>query len=76
MVRRSKYEDWFAVNSMVGDSGGKFKRVTLKVLWGPFAVVTGVCESPIDGLINAVRNSDKPFSKDQFSLGELKQNHE
>jgi hypothetical protein len=76
MVRRSKYENWFAVHGMIGDSDNKFARATLSTLWFPFAVVTGVCESPIDGLTNAVRNSSKPFSKDQFSLGELKQNHE
>lgn len=76
MVRRSKYEDWYAVHGMIGDSDNKFARITLGALWYPFAVVTGVCESPADGTINAVRNSSKPFSKDQFSLGVLKQNHE
>jgi len=76
MVRRSKYEDWYAVHGMVGDSDNKLARATLGTLWFPFAVVTGVCEAPFDGAINAFRNTDKPFSKDQFSLGELKQNRD
>ena len=76
MVRRSKFENWYAVHSMVGNTGNKAARVTLRVLWAPFAVITGVCEAPADGTVNAIRYSSKPFSKDQFSLGELKQNQE
>jgi hypothetical protein len=76
VVRRSKFEDWYAAHNMVGDDGNKALRVTLKALWCPVAVITGVCEAPADGTMNAIRNSSKPFSKDQFSLGVLKQNQE
>jgi hypothetical protein len=75
MVRRSKYEDLHAVKQMT-NTDNKVAKGALRAFWMPFAIVTGVCESPADGTINAIRNSSRPFSKDQMSLGELKQNVE
>jgi hypothetical protein len=75
IVRRSKYEEWYGVHSMVGESKHKFARAVASTFWLPFAICTGTIEAPFDATANALMYSSRPFSKDQFSLGKLQQNN-
>lgn len=73
VVRRTKYEEWYGVNGMVGDSAGKGKRVAAGIFWFPFAVLTGICEAPVDALANGLMYP--ALSKDQLSQRKLIQNN-
>ncbi len=73
IVRRSKYEVWYGVNGMVGDSASKGKKVLAGIFWFPFAVVTGTCEAPFDALANGLMYP--AFTHDQLSQGKLVQNN-
>ncbi len=73
VVRRSKYEEWYGVHGMIGDSESKCKKVLASAFWLPFAVVTGTLEAPFDAVTNGAIYP--AFSKDQLSQGKLIQNN-
>ncbi len=73
VVRRSKYEEWYGVHGMIGDSDNKYKKVLAGTFWLPFAVITGTLEAPFDALGNGLMYP--AFSKDQLSEGKLIQNN-
>ncbi len=39
--------------------------------WLPFSAFLGAGEAPVMGPVNSLRHYDKPFSKEQFSLGPI-----
>lgn len=73
VVRRTKYEEWYGVHGMIGDSDNKYKKVLAGTCWLPFAVTCGTAEAPFDALTNGLMYS--AFSKDQLSKGKLMQNN-
>jgi hypothetical protein len=73
VVRRTKYEEWYGVHGMIGDSESKTKKVLAGTFWLPFAVVTGTAEAPFDALANGIMYP--ALSKDQLSQGKLIQNN-
>jgi hypothetical protein len=73
IVRRTKYEEWYGVHSMVGDSDNKAKKVLAGMFWFPFAVVNGTAEAPFDAFANGLMYP--AGSKDQQSRGKLIQNN-
>jgi hypothetical protein len=73
VVRRTKYEERYGVNGLIGSSDSKCKKVLASVFWLPFAVVCGTAEAPFDALANGLMYP--AFSKDQLSQGKLIQNN-
>jgi hypothetical protein len=73
IVRRTKYEEWYAVHSMVGDSDNKAKKILAGVFWAPFAAISGTAEAPFDACANGLMYP--AGSKDQQSRGKLIQNN-
>jgi hypothetical protein len=71
MVRCSAWEEKYATRGMVGDTDDKFLQAAAGTFWFPLGVMTGVCEAPFSALKRSYTNSDKPFGKDQFSLGHI-----
>jgi hypothetical protein len=69
-VRKPIDEDKFAVNDLRGENRQGRVTIPAAVLWAPFAAVTGILEAPFFALHNSLVNYHKPFSKEQFSLGE------
>lgn len=54
----------------ITDSDNKLWLIPGGILWLPFAMVTSTMEAPFYALKNAWI-AEQPFSKEQFSLGEL-----
>jgi hypothetical protein len=73
IVRRTKYEEWYGVNGMVGDSTNKCKKVLAGIFWLPWAVICGTGEAPFDAVANGLMYP--AFTKDQLSQGKLVQNN-
>jgi len=73
MVRRTKYEEKYAIHGQLGDTDSKVKKAIFGTLWFPFAVVDGFAEAPFDAFANGIMYP--AFSKDQMSEGKLKQNN-
>jgi hypothetical protein len=73
IVRRTKYEEWYGVHSMVGDTDNKAKKILAGMFWFPCAVVSGTAEAPFDAAANALMYP--AGSKDQQSRGKLIQNN-
>jgi hypothetical protein len=73
MVRRTKYEESYAVKHWVGNSKSKFTRILAGTFWLPGAIVCGCGEAPFDAFANALMYP--AFSKDQISEGKLIQNN-
>jgi len=73
VVRRTKYEEWYGVHGMIGDSESKGKKFLAGAFWFPFAIVTGTAEAPFDAITNGLMYP--AFSKDQLSQGKLTQNN-
>ena len=71
-VRKSIDEAKDGTHGMVGETDKKQLIIPATLFWLPFAVVTGTLEAPCYAVINSLENADKPFSKEQFSLGEMK----
>jgi hypothetical protein len=71
MWRCSVWEEKYATKGMVGDTDDKFLQAAAGTFWLPLGAMTGVCEAPLSALKRSYANSDKPFSKDQFSLGHI-----
>jgi hypothetical protein len=74
MVRRYAHAEVDGAHGMVGDTENKFLLIPAGILWLPFAACLGVMEAPGCALKNSFYNFDKPFSKEQFSLGEMADN--
>ncbi len=67
-IRKPIDEDKYAIADLTGNSKKARAVVPTAVLWAPFAGVAGLLEAPFYALNNSLVNSDKPFSKEQFSL--------
>jgi len=70
-VRRFAWEEKQGIQGLVGDSKNKVAIYSAGAFWLPFSALLGACEAPVMGPVNSLRYSDRPFSKDQFSLGLL-----
>jgi hypothetical protein len=71
MVRKSIDEQKYAIDGIVGDHDTKVWKFCAGTFWLPFSVVTGVAESPVSSTFISFKNSDKPFSKSQFSIADV-----
>jgi hypothetical protein len=73
MVRNPVYEEKWSVDNWTGDNKDK-PRVTVpaSIFFAPFAVADGILLSPFSAVKRSWQNKDNPFSKEQFSLGEIK----
>jgi len=71
LVRRTVWEEKQGIQGLCGDSKNKVAIVSAGAFWLPFSVFLGAAEAPVMGPVNSLRNYDKPFSKEQFSLGAL-----
>lgn len=69
VIRRPIAEEKYGIRSMVKDTEKKRLTIPAAIFYFPFAVTVGVLESPASALKRSVLNADKPFSKEQFSLG-------
>jgi hypothetical protein len=70
VVRRTVWEEKQGVRGIVGDHNNKAAVVSAGAFWAPFSVFLGTCEAPFFGPVNSLKNVNKPFSKEQMSLGE------
>ncbi|MBX9724478.1 MAG: hypothetical protein K2X81_23915 [Candidatus Obscuribacterales bacterium] len=69
-LRRFAHDEASGTRGIVGESNNKMLLLPAGAVYLPFAIFTSFVEAPV----YAFRNSwmaDKPFSKDQFSLGEM-----
>ncbi len=73
IVRRTKYEEWYGVKGLIGDSNNKCKKLLAGIVWLPCAVICGTGEAPFDAVANGLMYP--AFSKDQLSQGKLIQNN-
>jgi hypothetical protein len=71
LVRRCIWEEKQGIQGLVGDSQNKVAIVSAGVFWLPFSAFLGAAEAPVMGPVNSLKNYDKPFSKEQFSLGAI-----
>ena len=70
-VRKSVDEEKEGIRYMAGQTDQKVVLVPIGLFWAPLAILTGVLEAPIYGPMDAFKHYDKPFSREQFSLGDL-----
>jgi hypothetical protein len=75
VVRKSIDEQKYAVQGMVGDTNSKLKRLVAGAIWLPLGIATGTVESPICAAVNSLRENDKPFSKSQFAISDIKKDN-
>jgi hypothetical protein len=68
-VRRIAYNEKYGLHGMIGDADNKLAIVSAGAFWMPFSVVIGAVEAPCYSFKHSLCNNDKPFSKEQFSLG-------
>lgn len=73
LVRRFIWEEKQGIQGLVGDSTNKAAIVSAGAFWLPFSALLGCSEAPVMGPVNSIKNYDKPFSKEQFSLGAIGQ---
>jgi hypothetical protein len=71
VVRKTIDEEKYGINGMIGTTNKKSAQVAAGIFWAPFALFTGTVESPVYSAIHSL-NADEPFSKEQFSLGDVK----
>ncbi len=71
MARKIVDEEKDGIKGCVGDTDKQHMRIIAGMFWLPFAATVGAAEAPVYSTINSLVNADKPFSKDQFSLGEM-----
>jgi hypothetical protein len=69
-IRRSVWDEKEGVRGIVGDTNNKLAVVSAGAFWLPFGITTGLLEAPCYSFKHSMCNTDKPFSKEQFSLGE------
>lgn len=70
LVRRFAHNVVAGARGMLGDSENPALVIPAAAIWSPLAFCVSVMESPVYAVRNAWM-ADKPFSKDQFSLGEM-----
>ena len=71
LVRRTIWEEKLGIKGLCGDSTNKFAQVSAGAFWLPFSLFLAGCETPVCSPVTSLRYYDKPFSKEQFSLGPL-----
>jgi hypothetical protein len=69
-VRGSIADEKSAIQGMVGDTDNKVALYSAGAFWLPFGIATGFLSSPFCALKHSMSNTDKPFSKEQFSLND------
>jgi hypothetical protein len=69
-VRGSIADEKGAIQGMVGDTENKVALYSAGAFWLPFGIATGFLSSPFCSLKHSMSNTDKPFSKEQFSLND------
>lgn len=70
LFRRFGHDIVEGAHGMVGDTDNKLLLVPAAALWSPLAFCTAAMECPVYAIRDAWM-ADKPFSKEQFSLGEM-----
>jgi hypothetical protein len=71
LVRRTIWEEKLGIKGLCGDSTNKFAQASAGAFWLPFSLFLAGCETPVCSPVTSLRYYDKPFSKEQFSLGPL-----
>lgn len=71
VVRNPISEEKWSIDNWTGDNKDK-PRVTVPagLFWAPFAVIDGVILAPFSAVKYSAKNFNKPFSKEQFGLGQ------
>ena len=69
LVKRLANDEVEGTRALVGKSRSLFLLVPAGVFWLPFAGIAGVLEAPFYSMQNSIVS--KPFSKEQFSLGNV-----
>ncbi len=73
IFRRCKAEGINATKELCGEGANPVIFGACAMIGIPGGCLTGVCTGTADAIVNSARNcTDEPFSKDSFSLGELK----
>jgi hypothetical protein len=72
IVRVSARETVSATRDLVGETSNPLLLGAAGVLGVPAGVLSGALQGPVYGMKNSWDNLDEPFSKDAFSLGEIK----
>jgi len=67
LVRKFKEEEVAGVRGMIGESKNPLLVIPAGVFWLPCSTLYSTMESPVYAVRNSWK-SDKPFSKEQFSL--------
>ena len=70
LFRRLGHDIVEGAHGMVGDTNNKLLLVPAAALWSPLAFCTAAMECPVYAIRDAWM-AEKPFSKEQFSLGEM-----
>lgn len=68
-VRRSISDEKEGIRGIIGDTDNKVALVSAGAFWLPLGVATGFLEAPCYSFKHSMCHTDKPFSKEQFSLG-------
>ncbi|MBY0357193.1 MAG: hypothetical protein K2W82_04260 [Candidatus Obscuribacterales bacterium] len=71
IVRKTGDEIAEGTKDLLGDTNNWFLMVPAGILTVPFGCVSGTAGGVLHGVKNAWVNSDEPFSKDSFSLGDM-----
>jgi hypothetical protein len=67
-VRGAISDEKDAIQGMVGDTENKVALVSAGAFWLPFGLTTGFLSAPFSSFKHSMCSTDKPFSKEQFSL--------
>jgi hypothetical protein len=67
-VRGAIADEKGGIQGMVGDTENKVALVSAGAFWLPFGLTTGFLSAPFSSFKHSMCNTDKPFSKEQFSL--------
>lgn len=71
VVRMTAKNSCESTKSIAGDKGNPLMTGMAALAGVPFGIFTGTLEGGYYGMKNAAMNTDKPFSKDAFSMGDL-----
>lgn len=72
IARRFVHDEKSGTRGIAGDTSNPWLLAPAAVISLPFAAISGFCEGPVYAFRNSYM-ADKPFSKEQFSLGEMPQ---
>lgn len=70
-ARRFKHAEIDGIHGFAGDSNKQLAVYSAGAIWLPFALAVATMEAPFYALKDSWYNFDSPFSKEQFSLGEM-----